>query len=650
MYLAARTRNMTRSRKGKIRSQWRVGSAQMKLHRSFLCVPASCVLLVGAIACRPASTGWSAAKSAATRATDRYRQLLEGTGAAQPTKIAGQAITYGGEVEGHTQGKTLDEKLAPYTKLVRFMGLHTAAWSACVADFPDFNGLKDWVLSDLVLQDLKFLDGIATLPQDLKPYVPESASETTYSWLRAVERGLGEKVADFDEIPASREVLDEEYADWLTHSSSEGWGYKMEGRIVGRPMAQLNPGTLRSLFLGEYRFQGATDIDKPGMGLAGLLSRDVCEAATVESNWVPHPGEAEKFLDEHSLSWEGDTYTKWELHLKKQFTLQDIEDFVEFWREGKVLDQSPQIWVVSPSSHLGSHGRKGLTGYLRLLQVTLGLTPLSGEEIEATAESMEHRVAAIFNDEIMTVRQDPLPPYTTPKGQIRFIENPWQGKPFPESEKIRVPRGELLDYDHIAMELRYHLWERNRRRWVLSALTARLAENYFDDMLVNDEALRLFPGLNRTGETNCREPTSVNADAIDRWSEEVFAYFAGNMEAPSLETIKAVVRWLFEKAPHPDSTIERFYGTYTQSIFLPLLRYHDLPCFHSEEERDKILRATKAWIETAESTALKNQLPAFWKSYQTWYEASGIHPLVELCLIPGHGGKHIASPNPAREP
>lgn len=138
-------------------------------------------------------------------------------------------------------------------------------------------------------------------------------------------------------------------------------------------MALLPADYLREMYRGLLPGQNGRGLGWTGDDRDATL---VCLAAEDVNNWAPHPGEAARFFQ--SVTWEEPGTQRWEMHLRPQATLADLDRLKEFWRSaGASADFTLQRWVVFDASGFVQHRLvDGLFGYLRQLQAAVNIAGL----------------------------------------------------------------------------------------------------------------------------------------------------------------------------------------------------------------------------------------------------------------------------------
>lgn len=179
------------------------------------------------------------------------------------------------------------------------------------------------------------------------------------------------------------------------------------------------------------------------------------------------------------------------------------------------------------------------------------------------------------------------------------------------------------------------------RSWVLAALTARFAKNFFDDMLVQGQAKPFFPALEQDVATHGRLSEAEQQQVVSRRLSDILDGFDGQQDPPSEPEVRKVLTWLYQTAPFSNATLESFDASFTQKLMLPTFRYHDLPCYHSQQERSAALSATAQWYKTMAELDLDTtdeSLGAIFDAYNHWVRESKLMVILMRCLAPGHGG------------
>ena len=391
-------------------------------------------------------------------------------------------------------------------------------------------------------------------------------------------------------------------------------------------MAQLTKEFVQSLFRGEVDGQG-------GVGLSSHATSQLCRAAADSNNFVPHPGNAERFLDSRRpMTWEEikrpedlTSYTIWELHLRPQRKISEMDDFYAWWTS-EISPHFPRMqwWIVSSTAAYGPREINGFSGMLRILQAYFLVSSLVDTRVLRKLAPVAIRgiLAAEFEgsleDHLLNLPHDLREVSSGQRGILRVRLNPFR------SENGQQKYSQSLDYVHLGLELRHGLNEVQKNRDVLPALVARMKHLAYEDFLVDDGPLNLAPNASQF---------QLDEIRYNR-AREILRYLTPSENREDLENqIAQSLARLLERSPEDVPIGQEF----NRSVFAPLWSWWNIPCYTNRDEWERVRQASLEWIASYTRPG-GDEGDGFLQAYADWAKNSDLKALLTRCLAPGQGG------------
>ena len=585
-------------------------------------------LVIGNASCQREEDATLRIKGATERATALFEELLTEKGRTQSVRAAGSTrfITFGAEFEFDADVSLPDQRAnelainaAAYARVMHWMGLESDAFAACVAEFPQSAAFIRRVLDELEAQE-----------RGLRPpALAEQLGRVSFA-----SRGLRQLRDEQGDLNA--------FEAWLEFSKGEEWGYPEvdSGKRLGRPLPQLNEDFLQSIFLGANDEQVISRAGEGQQPLTKALAQsfpfmEMCEAAKDASHWLPHPGNSETYFAQGSMQWEETNvdFAFAELHALPQDSLSKIESLVALIKDAHPLKLfRDHLWVVADESALRGETRQGVVGFLRLLQAFLLVHFLSEREAADVPSYLDRRWLSPMDDESFALAGSQSTPFATPKGVLRLLYNPFSAQAARQRQGFDALNGGILDFPHLALELRVGMGSEPIRRHAMAALTARLAYAAFGEFVVGGKAMPLVPSFHMT-------------DAVRQVEEWRRISSELGIAEPSPELQPGLIHGLLHWSPHarPDDWPENA-EVLNRAVFLPLWDWHQLPCFISVDELRTVHQGMHQWISEfyrAAAVATDEDLSPIWATYLRWINASGLLQVLQRCIAPGHPGRRV---------